>query len=265
MPFGLEEKFWLEPIFWLGLLFVCFPLNYLVYGLNDFNDVKADEINARKGNYLFGAKASKEHLVGVPLKIALITLPFIVFFTLYSGFKMLLLLSFMILVNILYNFRPFRFKERPPFEIFIQVGYVFVAFFSVVLNDLPMIPWQTITYLSLFAFQAHIAGEIMDIEPDLQSGKKTTATLIGRKNTKLVMFFLLVLKTALLIIWFQDWLLAGFLGLFSLWLLLDVFVIFKSRPYTLPQMKLFGIGINLIALGTMVWVILTGKLLEPLV
>ena len=97
---------------------------------------------------------------------------------------MFLLLLFMILINISYNFRPFRFKERPPFEIFIQVGYVFTAFFSIVLNDLEMLPWQTIVYLSLFAFQAHIAGEIMDIEPDLAAQKRTTATLIGRRKTK---------------------------------------------------------------------------------
>lgn len=209
MPFSLEDAFWQEPIFWLGLFFVCFPLNYLVYGLNDYNDIAADQINLRKGNFLFGAKASRAHLTRVPLKVTVLLLPFLVFFTIYSGIKMLLLLSFMIGINILYNFRPFRFKERPPFEIAIQVGYVFVAFFSVVLNDLEMIPWQTIVYLSLFAFQAHIAGEIMDIEPDLAAGKKTTATIIGRKNTKLLMLGLLILETFLLVHWFQDWLLGG--------------------------------------------------------
>ena len=264
MPFRIEDAFWNEPIFWLGLFFVTFPLNFLVYGLNDFNDIEADQINERKGNFLFGARASVQQLASLPKKITLMIIPFLVYFSIYSGLKMLALLSFMIVINIMYNFRPFRFKERPPFEILIQVGYVFVAFFSVVLNDLPMIPWQTITYLSLFAFQAHIAGEIMDIEPDLQAGKKTTATLIGRKNTKLLMFFLLLLETVLLIIWFQDWFLAGFLGLFSLWLLLDVFVIFKSRPYTLAQMKFFGIGMNLIAFVTMIWIIFSGNLLTPI-
>ena len=128
-------------------------------------------------------------------KIAFVILPFILFFTLVSGLKMFALLLFMVVVNIFYNFSPFRFKERPPFEIFIQVGYVFTAFFSVVLNDLNMLPWQTILYLCLFAFQAHIAGEIMDIEPDLKSGKRTTATLIGRKPTKMVMLLLLLIET----------------------------------------------------------------------
>ena len=186
MPFSLETNFWLEYNFWIGFVFVTFPLNYLVYGLNDYNDYASDKINNRKGNFLFGAKSTKEQLIDLPRHIAFVVLPFIIYFTVVSGFKMLLLLVFMIAINIMYNFKPFRIKERPPFEICIQIGYVFTAFFSVVLNDLTMLPWQTIVYLTLFAFQAHIAGEIMDIEPDLQSGKVTTATIIGRKRTKLL-------------------------------------------------------------------------------
>lgn len=153
-----------------------------MYGLNDYNDFKADKINGRKGNFLFGAKSTQKQLASIPKKVVLVVLPFIIYFTIVSGWKMLLLLTFMIVINIIYNFKPFRIKERPPFEICIQMGYVFTAFFSVVLNDLQMLPWQTILYLTLFAFQAHIAGEIMDIEPDLKAGKRTTATLIGRKK-----------------------------------------------------------------------------------
>ena len=264
VPFTLNDQFWLEPIFWLGFLFVCFPLNYLVYGLNDYNDHFADKENVRKGNFLFGAKASLEQLRPLPKKITLVVLPFIILFTWLRGYKMFLLLLFMIVINIAYNFKPFRFKERPPFEIFIQVGYVFTAFFSVVLNDLDMLPWQTILYLSLFAFQAHIAGEIMDIEPDLNSGKKTTATLIGRKKTKLIMLGLLLIESYILAFWFRDYVLAGFLGIFSLWLILDVFVFFKDKPYTLKQMTLFGLAMNASAILSMIWILYSGNLLNPI-
>ncbi len=263
VPFRLEDKFWENLPFWIGLVFVTFPLNYLVYGLNDYNDIESDKVNDRKGNFLFGAKASKDHLSKVPLKIAIVVLPFIIYFTIQSGIWMLLLLVFMIGVNILYNFPPFRIKERPPFEIFIQVGYVMIVLFSVLLNDMEMIPWQTVLYLCLFAFQAHIAGEIMDIEPDRLSGKKTTATLIGRKNTKYGIIILLIIEVYILGIWFQDYILAGFLAVFSIYLLVDVLFIFKGRPYTLPQMKLFGIAMNLVAFSTMVWILYSGKLLTP--
>lgn len=254
----------MQPIFWIGLFFVTFPLNYLVYGLNDFNDIEADEINERKGNFLFGAKYNRNQLASVPKKIALVLSPFVFFFTFIAGWKMLLLLIFMVAINIIYNFEPFRLKERPPFEICIQVGYVFTAFFSVLLNNVEMIPWQTILYLSLFAFQAHIAGEIMDIEPDIKANKRTTATLIGRKNTKFVMLFLLLFEVYVLSFWFQDYVLAGFLGVFSIWLLLDVFIFFKEKPYSISQMKLFGIAMNVSALLSMIWVLFSGKLLHPI-
>ena len=68
-----------------------------------------------------------------------------------------------------------------------------------------MIPWQTFLYLTLFAFQAHIAGEIMDIEPDKLANKKTTATLIGRRNTKYLIITLLMLEVYILTFWFQDY------------------------------------------------------------
>jgi len=261
VPFGNQDRFWEAPLFWLGLFFVTFPLNYLVYGLNDYNDEEADAVNDRKGNFLFGAKAPRKHLDGLLKKITFVVLPFVVVFTYLSGFRMFLLLLFMVVVNIVYNFKPFRIKERPPFEILIQVGYVTTAFFATELNNLEMLPWQTITYLSLFAFQAHIAGEIMDIEPDLKSGKRTTATLLKRRNSKILMLLLLVLESFLVWFWFQDIVLAAFLGVFSLWLVLDVFIFFKDKPYSLAQMKVFGYAINLSAVVSMAWVLYSGKLL----
>ncbi len=263
VPFSNQEAFWRTFPFWLGLLFVTFPLNYLVYGLNDFNDVYADAVNDRKGNFLFGAKASKEKLKGVPLKIAVIIVPFMAVFTFMAGTQMFLLLLLMVGMNIAYNFKPFRLKERPPFEILIQIGYVVTALFSTELNNLPQLPWQTLVYLSLFAFQAHIAGEIMDIEPDIKAGKKTTATLLKRKKAKIIMLFLLVVEAVLVWYWFQDLVLSSFLGVFAFWLLLDVFIFFKDRPYTLKQMQFFGYAINLSAILSMIWVLYSGKLLNP--
>ena len=261
VPFSNQDHYWETLPFWVGLIYVSFPLNYLVYGLNDYNDVKADALNPRKGNYLFGAKASKKELRSLLKKIILVHLPFFIILILMSGTRMLLLLLLMVLVNIIYNFKPFRLKERPPFEILIQIGYVITAFFCVELNGLEALPWQTVVYLCLFAFQAHIAGEIMDIEPDMESGKKTTAALLGRKNSKLLMLFLLLCETFLLWFWFRDYVLTAFLAIFSIWLVLDIFLFFGKRPYSINQMKLFGYAINFSAVASMIWVLYSGKLL----
>ncbi len=235
----------------------------MVYGLNDFTDGKADSLNPRKGNYLFGARFNKEELKNVPWQICFVMVPFLAYFSFLKGRQIFLLLLFMIVINIIYNYKPFRIKERPPFEIFIQIGYVFTALFSILLNDLEMIPWQTLLYLTLFAFQAHIAGEIMDIEPDILAEKKTTAILIGRKKAKLLMLFLLIFEAYILKFWFDDWVLSSFLGVFALWLILDIFVFFKDKPYTVKQMKLFGIMINISAILSMIWVLYSGNLLHP--
>ncbi len=234
-----------------------------MYGLNDFTDGKADSINPRKGNYLFGARLSKNELANVPWHIFFVMVPFLAFFSYVGGVELFVLLLFMIIVNIVYNYKPFRLKERPPFEIFIQVGYVFTALFSIHLNHLEILPWQTFLYLTLFAFQAHIAGEIMDIEPDKLVGKKTTAVLIGRRNTKFLMLFLLLVEAYILLFWFDDWVLSSFLAVFACWLVLDVFIFFKDKPYTLKQMKLFGIAINISAILSMFWVLYSGNLLHP--
>lgn len=263
VPFSFEVEFWKETVFWVGLFFVMFPLNYLVYGLNDYNDTAADALNSRKGNFLFGASYTKAQLGNIPLKVFVVVLPFILFFTFLSGYKMLLLLLFMIAINIIYNFRPFRLKERPPFEIIIQVGYVFTAIFSVLLNDLQMIPWQTIVYLCLFAFQAHLAGEIMDIEPDIEAGKRTTAAIIGRIPSKLIMLALLLTEVYILYFCFNDLALSGFLAVFSVWLILDLLFLFRGRPYTVFQMKLFGIAMNVSAILSMLWILYSGNLLHP--
>jgi 4-hydroxybenzoate polyprenyltransferase len=263
VPFHLPSNFWEKPIFWIGLFFVTFPLNFLVYGLNDFTDGKADSLNPRKGNYLFGARLSKQELKNVPKQICLVIIPFLAYFSYVGGVELFILLLFMIVINIIYNYKPFRIKERPPFEILIQIGYVFTALFSILLNDLDMISMQTLLYLTLFAFQAHIAGEIMDIEPDKLAGKKTTAVLIGRKNAKLLMLLLLILEVYILIFWFDDYVLSSFLAAFALWLILDIFIFFKNKPYTVRQMKIFGIAINISAILSMIWVLYSGNLLHP--
>lgn len=45
---------------WPGLLFVLFPLGRLLYGVNDLTDVAANQLNPRKGTYMFGGLLQHE-------------------------------------------------------------------------------------------------------------------------------------------------------------------------------------------------------------
>ena len=72
-PTGGNVGVFSKPIFWVGLAYVVFPINVLVYGVNDYTDVDIDKGNDRKGNFFFGAKCSRAQLKTLPAIITLLT------------------------------------------------------------------------------------------------------------------------------------------------------------------------------------------------
>jgi 4-hydroxybenzoate polyprenyltransferase len=93
----------------------------------------------------------------------------------------------------------------------------------------------------------------MDIEPDRQSGRRTTATVIGRVRAKFMIAAFMMVETALVWSSFHDRLIAGFLTIGALWFLLDATVLWKERAYSRKQMRLFLLGWNAASLLGMVW------------
>lgn len=262
LPTSQMNEIWTTVPFWLGIWYVTFPLNLLVYGWNDIVDAQADKFNPRKDNFLFGALGSKEELSRLPFVIVLVqlsTLPFIIY---YSGFKFLYLFAAFLLINWLYNLPERGLRSRPPLELLCQIGYLLVVPISVLLNGTDQLPLWSYAYLILFAWQSHLIGEVMDIEPDRKAGKTTTAVLLGMKKTKLLIIGLVALEVLLLVIVFDDYLFAGILGLGLIWLLLDLLVIYKTKSYTLGEMKLFGVMSNVVAAISMGYVWWSGCLLS---
>lgn len=261
-PFDITSHFWEWPSFWLGAFFVTFPLNFMAYGLNDFTNFRSDSINPRKGNYLFGSRLSRNELAPIPKVIFFVMLPFLVLFPYLEGTDLFVLLLFMIVVKIFSDYKPFRLRERPPLDILIQTGYVFVVLFSILLNDLPMLPWQTFLFLMVFAFMGQTMGGIMDIEPDTRANVKSTTIWLGRKGSKFLLIFLALFEAFILKFWFDDNVLSMLMVLFAVWMVLDVLFFFKNKPYSVPQMKAFGILINLVGLISLAWALKTGTLLH---
>ncbi len=248
--------------FWIGLAYATFPLNFMIYGWNDINDFEIDQANPRKDSFWFGAKGSKAQLAVLWKAILftqVITVPFLIWII---GWKMAYLYLGLLFVNYIYNHPQYGLSSRPPLEVLCQIGYLLVVPFSVWLNEVDALPWQTYAYLLLFAFQSHLIGEVMDIEPDRNSGRRTTATVIGMKYTKLLIIFIVGLEATLLITVFKEWIFGGMLVLALIWLILDLTVIFKTQIYSLSQMKLFGILSNLVALVSMIYVWYSGCLLS---
>jgi 4-hydroxybenzoate polyprenyltransferase len=101
-----------SPAFWLGIVYVSFPLGLLIYGWNDCVDYAADQLNPRKGNILFGARGTKEQLRQLPRWIVLVQVPFAVAFVALGGWKMLGFFAAMSAACFLYNNLNFKARRR---------------------------------------------------------------------------------------------------------------------------------------------------------
>jgi 4-hydroxybenzoate polyprenyltransferase len=238
---------------WLGLVYVLFPLGFLLYGVNDIADAKADKLNPRKGTFLFGSRGAAEQLAALRWKIAVIQIPFAATFYFVIGPRIFLWFGALLLAVALYNVPRFGLKCHPPFDVLIQATYLLVFVLSSWLNAASELPWQTFLFGAMFAMHSHIFGEVMDIEPDRLSGRRTTATLIGAVSSKLLIAALLSAETVLVYVFFGDLFIAGFLVLGALWFLVDAFFVWKSRPYSPLEMRLFMWGWNATAITAITW------------
>lgn len=247
--------------FWLGLLYVTFPLNLLVYGWNDIVDFSADKFNPRKDNFLFGAKENQVYLNQLWKKILIVQLIFLPPLIYFGGINFVFLFITFCIINGLYNLPERGLRAMPPLELLCQIGYLLLVPLSQLINNTPSLSTMSYGYLILFAFQSHLIGEVMDIGPDKLAGKKTTATIIGIKNTKLFIILLVALEVLILFYHFHDYIFGGMLAVGLLWLLFDLLILNKAKTYTLNEMKIFGYGSNLLAIASMTYVWWTGCLL----
>jgi len=251
---------WNSGSFWYGFFYICFPLNFLVYGWNDVVDQKTDSLNPRKDTFWFGAKGTASQLKNLWKPIAIMQLIFYPYLVFIGGFKMLWLLLAFVIINGLYNLPKHGLRSRPPLELLCQIGYLLVVPLSIWLNDTDPIPWTTYFYLLLFALQSHLIGEVMDIEPDRKAGRKTTATIIGMKKTKLLIILIVTAEVTLLYTVYQEYIFGSMLAIGLIWLLIDLFLVFKTNTYTVRQMKLFGLMSNVVAVVSMAYVWYSGCL-----
>jgi 4-hydroxybenzoate polyprenyltransferase len=256
-----QMDIWQSLPFWLGFLYITFPLNFLVYGWNDMVDQQTDALNPRKDSFWFGARGNSSQLKTLWKVIFLVQLLTMPYFIWLCGWRMLLLFAGLLFVNWIYNLPENGLRSRPPLELLCQIGYLLVVPFSMLVNHTPVLPILTFCYLFLFAVQSHLMGEVMDIEPDRQAGRKTTATALGMKKTKLIIIGIVLTEVLILILCFQEFIFGGMLAMALVWLVLDLFFIFKTNRYTVSQMQLFGLTSNIVAVASMAYVWYSGCLL----
>jgi len=252
MPLGHRVIFH-SARFWLGLFFVLFPLGLLLYGVNDIVDAEADRYNPRKGTFLFGSRGATKQLAALRWQIAIAEIPLVIIFFFLMGPRILGWFAALLIAVGLYNAPRFGWKSHPPFDVLIQASYLLVFVLSSWLNHADQLPWSTFLFGALFAMHSHIFGEVMDVEPDRISGRRTTATLIGSVPSKILMAGLLCVESALVFVFFRDLIITGFLALGAIWFLLDAAVLWKDHPYSPATMRLFMWAWNVAALLGMYW------------
>jgi 4-hydroxybenzoate polyprenyltransferase len=252
MPLGHRLIFH-SARFWLGLFFVLFPLGLLLYGVNDIVDAEADRYNPRKGTFLFGSRGASEQLAALRWQIAIAEIPFLIVFFFLVGPRILWWSAALLIAVGLYNGPRFGWKSHPPFDVLIQASYLLVFVLSSWLNHAHQLPWPTFLFGALFAMHSHVFGEVMDIGPDRISGRRTTATRIGSVPSKILIASLLCIESALVLVFFGDLIITGFLALGAIWFLLDAAVLWKNQPYNPAVMRLFMWAWNAAALLGMYW------------
>jgi len=247
--------------FWLGLFYIVFPLSLLLYGVNDIVDAEGDRFNPRKGTYLFGSRGADPQLKSLRWQIAVSQIPFLFLFWFYSGLRIFPWFLALLFAVYVYNARPVALKGRPPFDVLIQASYLLIFILSSWLNRVPQLPWQTFLFGALFAMHSHVFGEVMDIEPDQKSGRRTLATQLGRVPAKFFIAAILVVESLLVRHYFADLVITSFLALGALFFIADALLLWKSRAYSPPQMRLFLWGWNIAAVLGILWNATHGSLL----
>lgn len=242
-----------SPRLWLGLFYVLFPLGFLLYGVNDIVDADTDRRNPRKGTFLFGSLGAAEQLAALRWKIVAVQVPFLIAFFLLIGLRIFLWYAVLLLAVGIYNAPRIGWKGHPPFDVLIQASYLLIFVLSSWVNGVPQLPWQTFVFGAMFAMHSHIFGEVMDLEPDRLSGRRTTATLLGGARSKLLMAAILCVETVLVYVSFGDMVIAGFLALGALWFLVDATMVWKHRAYSPREMRLFMWGWNAASFAGMFW------------
>jgi 4-hydroxybenzoate polyprenyltransferase len=246
--------------FWLGLVYFTLPFGLLLYGWNDIGDTATDRLNPRKGNFLFGPIPADSQLARLPLSIALVQLPFLAAFVALEGARSLVWFVALLFANVCYNTPPLRFKNRPFLDMLNQAGYLLVFVTGSWLNDVPQLPWATFVFAALFAMHAHLFGQIMDLLPDGQSGRRTTAAVLGIRPAKILLILLLAVETAMMFTVYRSPVLGIVFSLGVVWFTLDLTLLWRSRPYSAAESKFFGLGLNLAAIASIPFMWWSGAL-----
>ncbi|KAF4703115.1 hypothetical protein FOZ63_025816 [Perkinsus olseni] len=202
--------------FWLGLLYFTFPVNIMMFGINDMADTDVDKYNPRKSLGRFGGQDSISEFSGLWKVISISNLIPLTIISIATGdwVSYPFFFAMGLGLNIVYNFKPFAFSRKPPLDLLCTpAGFLLEVVFACHLNQVPLpnigkiralvfsnapyrvyrpdsSPLNRLVSLSgpcvfyiTSSLTSHLLAELLDLDCDARSGKRTTAVVIGKAYT----------------------------------------------------------------------------------
>jgi 4-hydroxybenzoate polyprenyltransferase len=191
---------WLTGSLWnwnvlLILIWVTFPFNLLIYGINDIFDQETDNINIRKGGF-GGAKIDPKEVPWIAWGVALSNLPFLIYFAMVFPLDANIWMWAYSLTFLFYSAPPARYKGRPFLDSISNADYAFpLAFVPLALGFTPN--WLAVFALMAWSLAKHTYDAIQDIEEDAFVEIKTTAVYLGAKKSLVWVGFWWLVSTVL--------------------------------------------------------------------
>lgn len=180
----------------VGGAFSVVIMNVVTYAMNDLKDVDVDAVNPRKGGFsLSGARASASDLrlcLAISIVLAVVLPPFITGDLLWS----LVWSAAGIGANWMYNFGP-QLSRVAFLDMVPPLGYLLtLPFSSKVLWGSVMLEPLFVLFLVLVVFRTQLWFQLMDLEADAETGKRTTAVAIGRSASSVGVAAILACEVA---------------------------------------------------------------------
>jgi lycopene elongase/hydratase (dihydrobisanhydrobacterioruberin-forming) len=182
--FGITnvEEF-LSMSFIIPFLLFLIPANIFIYGINDIADRDTDRLNPKKDDRKEIKTTDSEMMqLKIIVGASFIMMLNMAFFLNFYG--MILLFTFLLL-GAGYSIKPFRFKSKPFLDFLSNSFYMLPGIIGYYISSgmiAPLIVWVLgISWTGAM----HLFSAIPDIIPDRKAKIKTTAVLLGHKNSLL--------------------------------------------------------------------------------
>jgi 4-hydroxybenzoate polyprenyltransferase len=163
------------------LIWVTFPFNLLIYGINDIYDQDTDADNDRKGGY-GGAKIKPHETRMIGWGVILTNVPFFIYFAVTLPWEAVFWMGLYAFSFWQYSATPLRFKGRPILDSVSNTDYAFpLVFVPFALGADPV--WAAAIGLMAWSMAKHVYDAIQDIDEDSEAGIRTTAVAFGVRGS----------------------------------------------------------------------------------